>query len=487
MNKRPNIVFVLADQLRAASVLGGHTAQARTPHLERLAADGITFTNAISPCPVCTPYRAMLLTGRHPQTTGHLVNFVETRADEISIADALSRNGYRTGYVGKWHLGVGQFPGPRGGADYIPEGRSRLGFETFRAYNFHYDYDGGYLSLDDWQVERWQGYETEGLCHYTNEFLTRDDSRPFCLFVSPHQPHIGKKPPYAPERFYNNLPEKISLPANVADSDKAPAAQMQRHYLAMIGAVDEMLGTILRQLEVSGQAENTIVVFTSDHGTMGGAHGFDPWCKKLPYEESIRVPLVVRLPNRERSGTKCDEIISPVDFFPTLCRLTNSPAPDGLEGLDFSAALRGDGGFQGRDALLTMNFAWHPDFLIGADDTRHRSHYEPWRGVRTRQFHYIQWLGGRAALFNFADDPLEMKNLAGLDKYSGLEQSFRQRLLELLAERGDSFADAPDYADWLDNRRRIVRNHTGRLPHPDTEPDWNRFASTPSFTREGAS
>jgi len=475
MSERPNILFVLADQLREASVLGGITAQAHTPHLDVLAERGRTFTNAVSPCPVCTPYRAMLLTGRHPQTTGHLVNFVETRADEISIADTLARGGYRTGYVGKWHLGVGQFPGPRGGADYIPEGRSRLGFEYFRAYNFHYEYDEGFLSLDDWRVEKWRGYETEGLCDYSAEFLGMDDSRPFCLFVAPHQPHIGKNPPYAPERFYAALPDEIHLPANVADADKAAATEMQRHYLAMIAAVDEMLGTLLTQLERSGHADNTLVVFTSDHGTMGGAHGFDPWCKKLPYEESVHVPMVVRLPGDQCAGTTCDEIFSPVDFFPTFCRVANASVPAGLEGMDLSGAIFDEPAFHGRDGLLTMNFAWHPDFLIGADDPRHRPHYQPWRGVRTRQHHFIRWLDGHTALFDLAEDPLQLNNLVGNKEHAPLSARLDEHLDRLLREREDSFEDSPTYANWLDDKRRIVRNSSGSLPHPDSKPDWSRF------------
>jgi len=110
MKKKPNIVFLFADQLRAGSLplFGEH--QIGTPNIDRLAAEGVTCTNAISPCPLCTPYRGALLTGRHPQTTGHVINFVTTRHDEIGIGDAFKRAGYRTGWVGKWHLHCGSWP-----------------------------------------------------------------------------------------------------------------------------------------------------------------------------------------------------------------------------------------------------------------------------------------------------------------------------------------------------------------------------------------
>ena len=143
----------------------------------------------ISTCPVCTPYRSMLLTGRHPQSTGHIINFVRTRHSEISIADAFSRFGYKTGWVGKWHLHTGSFP-QINGSDYVPEGRDRLGFQFWRAYNFHMDYFNGTIHKNDWRVETWNGYETDALNRYAIEFMDSTKNDPFCLFISPHQPHI---------------------------------------------------------------------------------------------------------------------------------------------------------------------------------------------------------------------------------------------------------------------------------------------------------
>ena len=125
MNKKPNIVFLLADQLRAMSLpLYGET-QIETPNIDRLASEGMTFDNSISTCPVCSPYRSMLLTGRHPQTTGHIINFVNTRHDEISLADTLKENDYQTAWIGKWHLHRGSFPAISG-RDFVPEGRDRF-------------------------------------------------------------------------------------------------------------------------------------------------------------------------------------------------------------------------------------------------------------------------------------------------------------------------------------------------------------------------
>jgi len=468
MRPRPNVLFVLADQLRAAStpLYGAHDAP--MPHLERLAREGVTFTNAVSTCPLCTPYRAMLLTGRHPQSTGHVVNFVATRPDEIGIGDAFSRAGYRTGWVGKWHLTAGRFPQTEGDeSDVISEGRPRLGFEYFRGYNYHTRYYDGWLSADNGCVQRWSGYETEGLLPYCREFLDIDDQRPFCLFVSPHQPHLTSYRPFAPEACFARVPAQLDLPPNVAEQDRPRALEMQRNYLAMTIAVDDMLGRILEQLQQRGCAGETLVVFASDHGTMGGAHGVNPWCKKLPYEESIHVPLVARLPGVLPTDAASDTLIAPVDLFPTLAALCAVEAPHGVEGIDHSSAWCGQAETSRQDAVLTMNFTSHPDLPVAADDPRRRPHYEPWRGLRTKRHHLIRWLSGQTALFDLQTDPYQMRNLSGETAHAALERTLAGKLDALLANRGDCLEPELVYADWFDQRRRIVHNAFGPLPDPD--------------------
>jgi arylsulfatase A-like enzyme len=472
----PNLLFVFADQLRAASAPPGEPGTRLMPHVASLAREGVTFTQAISTCPLCTPYRSMLLTGRHPQTTGHVCNFVATRPDEISIGDAFARAGYRTGWVGKWHLAVGHFSQPHHeGVDYIPEGRDRLGFEYFRGYNYHTRYFDGWLCKDDWNVEQWKGYETEGVPAYAREFLQRDDGRPFCLFVSVHPPHQTAHRPWAPEECYARVPRDLPLAPNVAEKDRTRALEMNRHYLAMTAAVDDMVGALLSDLDRAGRAADTLVVFTSDHGTMGGGHGFDPWCKKQPYEESIHVPLAARLPGKLRSGTTCDALVAPVDLFPTLAGICGVPVPQCVEGMDLSAAWLAQPGASRQDAVLTMDFTTHPDLPVGPNDPRRRPYYEPWRGVRTPRHHLIRWLDGRTALFDLERDPYQLDNLAGRAVHAALQASLERQLDALLAKRGDRLQCSSKYADWFDSRRRIVRNAFGPLPHPDSPPDWSLF------------
>ncbi|MBS02403.1 MAG: hypothetical protein CMQ24_06830 [Gammaproteobacteria bacterium] len=192
-SKKPNVVVLFPDQLRAQSLpLYGTDAlredQIETPNIERLAARGVRLDNAFSNCPVCTPARAMLVTGRYPQSTGHLINSTRTRHSEISIADAFAHAGYRTGWVGKWHLHTGHWPAldrmPMQ-PDWVPKGRDRLGFDYWRAYNQHMVYFDGFVQKGDWNYERWDGYETDGLLNYAFEFMDEAKDDPFLLFVSP--------------------------------------------------------------------------------------------------------------------------------------------------------------------------------------------------------------------------------------------------------------------------------------------------------------
>ena len=459
---RPNIVFILADQLRASSLPLYGERQIETPHIDRLARDGTVFTNAVASCPVCTPFRSMLLTGRHPQTTGHLINFVRTRHSEISLADALGRAGYRTGWVGKWHLHTGSFP-QIGGKDYVPEGRDRLGFQFWRGYNFHTDYFDGWVNGDDWQGERWEGYETCALNRYGFKFM--DDARdaPFCLFLSPHQPHFTPCR-FAPDEYYGRLPRSLTLPENVPVEAQQVAQEMYRHYLAMTLAVDDMVGEVLDYLERASLAENTLVIFSSDHGTQAGAHGISPWHKKMPYQESLRVPLIMRLPGVMRQGAVSSALVSPVDYMPTLCSLCGVTIPRSVEGMDLAGAWRGSEGAPQRQAMLTMNFNKTFDYFVDGDE---------WRGVRTERYNYSRWLDGRVELYDLEQDPLEMQNLAEDAGQRSLVDRMGATLRELLAERNDRLLPGTAYRHWLDEQRRVVHNAYGPLCHPEAPPDWS--------------
>jgi len=422
-----------------------------------------------------------LVTGRHPQTTGHVINDIITRHDEISIGDAFARAGYRTGWVGKWHLHVGSWPPvdmtEGEGPSYIPEGRDRLGFQFWRAYNLQWTFFNGWVNKDDWHNERWQGYETEALNRYAFEFLDSVGDAPFCLFVSPHQPHYTLDTyESAPAEYYERLPNDLTLPGNVAEDKRGISREQYRHYLAMIMAVDDMVGQISDYLERTGKAENTLLIFTSDHGSQFGAHGFGPWRKCAPYGESVRVPLIARWPRVLAGGSARDALIAPVDLFPTLCGLCGVAIPQTVEGYNLADAWLGKPGAYEQDAVLTMNFSSSATRVSEEGNARPNSGRREWRGVRTRQYAYTRWLNGNVELFDVAADPLEQQNLAGDPTCTDVRNRMAEYLRELLAKRGDKLQPSAGFRCWYDNHRRVVRNAYGALPHPEDPPDWSLLA-----------
>jgi arylsulfatase A-like enzyme len=477
MKDRPNLVFLLADQLGARYLPLYAQAQIETPNIDRLAAEGVTLDQCVSTCPVCTPYRAMLLTGRHPQTTGMIINSTRTRYSEIGMGDVFAAAGYRTGYIGKWHLHTGAWPA-NNVPDWVPRGRSRLGFDYWRGYNQHMVYYNGFVHSPDrdFDVIRWNGYETEGEFAFAEEFLDSCGDQPFCLFLSPQQPHAGMGVDgsakfMAPERFYARVPENPPFPANAPETiDPGDPADPQslsgtlRNYLAMILSIDEMIGKVLDRLEAMGELDNTLFVFTSDHGNQGCAHTERFWNKKSPYEESLHVPCVMRLPGTFAPGSRCDALTAPVDFLPSLCTLCGVPVPRTVEGADLSAAWRGAAEAPAQDALFCMNFGGRTDWYEDGNE---------WRGVRTRDWQYTRWLDGRTELYDLNDDPLQRTNLAGEPAHAATRQELDARLKALQRQRGDELLPGSSYADWVDEQRRVVRNAYGPLSHPESEPDWS--------------
>jgi arylsulfatase A-like enzyme len=470
MKKKYNVVYMFADQLTACALklYGGKWIE--TPHIDRLAAGGMTLDNSISTFPVCSPYRSMLMTGRHPQTTGHVINHLCSRHDEIGIADAFAHAGYKTGYVGKWHLHRGSFPDSMA-RDWVPEGRARLGWQYWRAYNQHMIYFNGPLQIGDWLIDpveqhevgnpRWKGYETDGLLHFAKEFVSENKDNPFILMLSPHQPHFTPDK-FAPDKYYKNLPESFDLPQSVAEGRKAETQGMLRDYLAMVLAIDEMLGRLLDFLEENNLMESTYIVFTSDHGTQLGMRDRPPWDKQFPYEESIHTPFIISGPGIE-AGVRNDVLMAPVDIMPTCCSLCSVSIPKTVEGMDLSASLKGDTALK-QDAVLTMNFSNEYGTLKEG---------RQWRGIRTKKHSYVRHVDGRIELYDLEADPDQMENRAADPSCGLLLAQLEQNLKEKLKERGDLFCECRDLRHWFNSERQVVANSFGPLPSPLSEPDWS--------------
>jgi len=422
----PNIVFVLADDLGFMDVRPNHpNALYDTPALDRLAQSGMRFTNGYAACPVCSPTRYSILTGRYPTRAGLTDFFSGNRAgrfrpaengdrmalEEVTIAEALRARGYATFFAGKWHLGpTAEFwpeaqgfdenhgghkgGGPYGGEKYFsPYGNPRLTDGP----------DGEHLP--------------DRLASETCRFIERNRERPFLAylsFYSVHTPLMGREDLVAKYReriagLRNEGEEEFADEEQTLPNDRPRQVRvLQRHavYAAMVEAMDQAVGKVLDKLDALGLADNTIVVFTSDNGGLSTAEGSPT--SNLPlrggkgwlYEGGIRVPWIVRVPGVTKAGSVCDGPISTIDALPTLLDLAGEPLPaHEIDGVSFAPLLGGE-------ELGERPLFWH------------YPHYGnqggfPGGAVRLGDHKLIErFEDGRVHLFDLASDPGERDDLA---------------------------------------------------------------------------
>jgi arylsulfatase A-like enzyme len=451
--QRPNLLFVFADQMRGQEMGCAGNAAVQTPCLDRLAAEGTRLTHAFATSPVCGPNRAVLMTGTYATTNRVPGNDLPLPLDLPTLGTVAQANGYRTAYIGKWHLdGL-----PR--SKFTPPGPRRHGFAFWAAYNCDHDYFHPRYYRDSPEVIRAEGYEPEVQTDLALEFLRAQDGRePFCLVLSwgpPHDPYDQ-----VPERYRARYdPETIPLRPNVIAEGDNPLAAGKRcrrtiaDYYAAITALDAQMARLLEHLDRSGLLENTLVVFTSDHGDMLWSHG---WMKKQsPYEEAIHVPFLLRGAGRIPAGRTSDVLIGTVHLLPTLAGLLGWDCPQ-LEGEDLSAALRGEPGAFSPESLFLANYL--------AEDEAATQGMPEWRAVRTRRYTYaekpgrIPWL-----LFDNEADPYQMRNLLHTSQADGVQEPLRGLLSAWLAETRDPFLPGPEFlahvglADAWEERERRIR------------------------------
>jgi arylsulfatase A-like enzyme len=469
--QKPNVLFVFPDQLRAdmCSVYGGRNIT--TPNIDRLASEGVVFTNSVSTCPLCTPYRGMLQTGRYPTHSGVIINFVESShaQNPHCLADLFGAAGYETGYIGKWHLAAGVHKGtiPSSGRaacsqatdpdyDFVPPGPRRLGYKHWQAYNFHYAYHDYWWYEDEPEKRTSDRYEADTETDQAIAYMERcrQSARPFLVTVAPHPPHPPFTSSYTPEGYLERTPQAPWWPPNVPADNPCTDDEL-RCYLAMIQNADDNLGRLLDYLESSGLAGNTIVVFTSDHGEMLGSQGRIQ--KMVPYAEAINVPLIMRWPRRIAPGTRVEALQTPMDHLPTLCGLAGLSFPSEVDGTDLSGVVTGRES-DGRDGVLIGHYS-SGELWLETGTT-----WPEWRGVRTKQYTYVRWLAGSEELFDNLADPYQMENLAESGSASEVLVRLRSRLSDLLAAAHDDFRPGRDYSDWYDDCRNLVRTALGPVP-----------------------
>ncbi len=444
---RPNLIFVFADQWRAQATGYAGDPNVQTPHLDKLAKESVNFTHAVSSCPVCSPYRASLMSGQYPLTHGIFMNDLYLPSSAVSVAEVLKEAGYETAYIGKWHLDG------HGRSAYIPAER-RQGFQFWRAMECTHEYNDSYYYTDTPEKLTWDGYDAIAQTRGAQKYIrARVSGNPFTLFLSwgpPHDPYDAA--PNAYRDLYK--PEKLVLQPNVPDKAQARARRDLAGYYAHITALDDCIGELLCTLEECRLSDQTIFVFTSDHGDMVGSQGQRR--KQRPWDESIRVPFLMRYPALlgRRALTIAVPLSTP-DIMPTLLSLCGLPIPETVEGKDFSGYLVGGTGSRTRrDAALIACYAPFGEW------TREDGGKE-YRGVRTRRYTYVRTLDGPWLLYDNDKDPYQLVNRAGHPDYDKVQGRLEDLLRAKLEETHDEFLPAEVYI----NRWGYTVDKTGTVPY----------------------
>lgn len=425
----PNLVLVFPDQMlgQALGFLGEDPVL--TPNLDAFARQSLVLPQAVSNYPVCSPHRAMLMTGMYPHANGVLSNCnsqsapygCELRTTDRCWSDVLKDHGYSLGYIGKWHLDAPYKPyvdcannrGKIAWNEWCPPHR-RHGFDFWYAYGT-YDYHtrpmywstdaprDGFHFVDQWGPEHEADLAIKYLHNEGGAY--RDPGRPFALVVGMNPPHT----PYrlVPEKYVERYADKRVEDLCNRPNIPPPGTQMGdhyrqniRHYFAMVTGVDEQFGRILQALDETGLAENTIVVFTSDHGNCLGIH--NEITKNNFYEESVRVPFLIRWPGKI-PPRQDDLLLSTPDIYPTLLDLMGlgDAIPETVQGMSHAAIFRGDEGARPESQLYLQVPVWHPA--------------HGWRGVRTHRYTFVirKRLDGtrESRLFDNREDPYQMRDI----------------------------------------------------------------------------
>ena len=467
--KSPNLVIVFPDQMQyfAMGFLG--EIKVKTPNLDKFAAQGLLLTEAASNYPVCSPFRAMLMTGQYPfsnkvtsNCTSKMVKYdCELQTKSICWSDLLKQNGYSLGYIGKWHLDMPRPP-------YINCGNNkgdlkwnewcsperRHGFDFWNAYGTYDNHLNPMYWKTDAKRDGFYYAKEYGPKHEADiavEYIKNTDGKyrkkdaPFAMVVSMNPPHTGYN--LVPDKYkmmYKDMPmEKlVSRPDIPPEGDHNGKNYRNdiKNYLAQITAVDEQFGRIMDALKVNGLENDTIVLFTSDHGNCLGIH--HQGTKNNPYEESMRIPMILRWPGKIKAG-KDDLLVSVPDIYPTLLDLLGlkSAVPSEVEGISLAETIISGKGPRPSSQLYMRVDPANPK---GGP-----------RGVRTHEYKLVigsvaekddeSTVAGNIMLFDLKNDPYEMSNIAN-KKPDIISRLVKEELVPWLEKAKDP---------WLENVKKM--------------------------------
>jgi N-acetylglucosamine-6-sulfatase len=441
-SKPPNLVVVIVDDLRWDDIGAAGHPFVRTPHIDRLAREGVRFPNAFATTPLCSPSRASILTGLYAHRHGILDNTDRSEASHRlpTFPRQLQKAGYEAAFMGKWHMGNDDTPRP--------------GFDHWVSLKGQGEANDPQLN-ENGRRSTVAGYVTDLLSERALDFVSRRREAPFFLLLAHKALHpnivqhddgstspigeggfipaprhrslyaaapIPRRGNYAvPPRGKPALERRIGALLPLGPATATPDETV-RDRLRMLAAVDESLGRILEALERSGALDETVIVLVGDNGYFYGEHGLSEE-RRLAYEESIRIPLLLRYPPAATAGATPAQLVLNIDIAPTLLELAGVPPERALDGRSLVPLLRGEPP------------PWRDSFLIEyfSDTVFPRIERMGYQALRTQRHKYIRYLElqGMDEVYDLEDDPFELRNLMGSPEHEALRVRLRQELERL--------------------------------------------------------
>jgi len=444
---RPNVLFILTDDQRWDCLgVAGHP-YLKTPHLDRIAAEGAHFTNTFVTTSLCSPSRASFLSGLYAHTHGVSNNFTDYPSEMTSWPMRLQQEGYETAYIGKWHMGEG-------------DDSRRPGFDTWISHKGQGEYFDTEFNVGGTRKVL-KGYYTHVVTDEALKWLRRPHEKPWCLILG----HKAAHTPFTPEPKYEHLFDDVEVP--YPDSafhlegkpewikeridtwhgiygpiygfrkdfpDTSPEsvkefARFVRSYWACLKSVDDSVGRIYEALKATGDLDQTLIVFAGDNGMFLGEHGMTD--KRSMHEESIRVPMLARYPALIPPGTKVEAQVLNIDLAPSVLDICGAEPLTGIHGMSWKPLLPGK-----TDGWRT---AWYYEY-----NYEKQFPYTPnVRGVRTDEWKYMEYPPGgpdarayKAELYHLTEDPQERRNLIDDPQYKDVVARMKQDLARLKKETG---------------------------------------------------
>ena len=453
---KPNILFISCDQQRWDCLGFNERYPVKTPNIDRLAEEGISFDHSFTPLPTCCPARQALLCGKRPERYGALWNFDQgtpvgsVPADAFSWARSLSECGYRTGYVGKWHVSPTLTPLDFGYEDYVSEGELQ---SYQRKMNPSLSFKKGFFG--EVSPYPYEDSPTHRNAAHVIELVDKYEGEPWHIKMDFAEPHLPCRPSEPFASMYSEVPKwrafddtlegkpfiqrQMRYNWNTADMSWEELGETARLYYGYISQVDDAVGRVLDHLEKKGILDNTVVIYTADHGDMCGERRMMDK-HYVMYDEVVRVPLVIRYPELIEKGKRSRAFVTNMlDLVPTILSLAGAPIPDDLDGISLMPYLKGETAESIRKyAMVTYN---GQQFGLYTQ-----------RMIRNEKYKYVWNPTDMDELYDLESDPAELKNLAMREEYAEILKTLRA---DLLAEL-DSVADCTVNSKWL--RDQLANN-----------------------------